>query len=713
MKGDYSRFSFDPKKHYRAVLMQQGRLQLDADWNEQVQMMEHRYNAFFQSMVGRSGTPKNNEMEPSITGESTLSFTLSDGVFYIDGLLIENEYEKENKKKISLPVSINAGNFLFYLDAWTREVSAVEDGNLIDPAIGLETTTRLKTEWAVRCQAMGLGKPDDIKEPFKWGNWPSKDIKGDWWRNLSTGTLTLDDTGNSNNEDNRLYRIEVHHHITPISMGFSEYKFKLSADNACTCAEAIFDNNALFTLQNYTEDMQNAFMGVTHIELFNPGESGQSEGFWLMVDINDNNHFDLSKGILSLGTNEANNWKKIISTAGEWNSSRKIIIRRWDDVVTISKEGGTFGLPGLGAKFSYTNTDAETFNRHGDYWLVQIRKGKIVNWDVKTKAPDGVEHHFAALGIADNDGKFIPLSVVFNPLTSPDLFSASSAIMTGNLDIGGNLTVGGTTKLNGDTIIGTASVNKTLTVNGAATIGSSKTGAFTESLIVNGQATISGRTITGTPGTNAGTSSLEVHGGTTINGNLNITGNATAPTAAVGTNSTTLATTAFVQSQLAASAAPLVSPNFTGGASISGDTNLFGKILFQNKLPITFVQCSLSANDPGFQGYGNTKNYSMKLSQIDKTKFAGSADNYYKYVPIVVGFSGSHVVGGQSAGNISIESCHIMTYFAIKVVGSSLQITDREWGFYFTFSTPVDAAEINLLIIDRSMVNLIPSGNTE
>ena len=35
MKGDFSRFTFDPRKNYTSVLMQQGRAQLDADWNEQ------------------------------------------------------------------------------------------------------------------------------------------------------------------------------------------------------------------------------------------------------------------------------------------------------------------------------------------------------------------------------------------------------------------------------------------------------------------------------------------------------------------------------------------------------------------------------------------------------------------------------------------------------------------------------------------------------
>ena len=38
MPGDFSRDTFDSRNHFSGVLMQQGRVQLDADWNEQ-----HRY----------------------------------------------------------------------------------------------------------------------------------------------------------------------------------------------------------------------------------------------------------------------------------------------------------------------------------------------------------------------------------------------------------------------------------------------------------------------------------------------------------------------------------------------------------------------------------------------------------------------------------------------------------------------------------------------
>jgi hypothetical protein len=35
MKGDFSRIRYAPEKHYTRVLKQQGRVDLDSDWNEQ------------------------------------------------------------------------------------------------------------------------------------------------------------------------------------------------------------------------------------------------------------------------------------------------------------------------------------------------------------------------------------------------------------------------------------------------------------------------------------------------------------------------------------------------------------------------------------------------------------------------------------------------------------------------------------------------------
>ena len=58
MKGDFSRQTFRPGKHYSGVLMQQGRVQMDADWNEQQAINRHRVETAEPDVIGPSGAPK-------------------------------------------------------------------------------------------------------------------------------------------------------------------------------------------------------------------------------------------------------------------------------------------------------------------------------------------------------------------------------------------------------------------------------------------------------------------------------------------------------------------------------------------------------------------------------------------------------------------------------------------------------------------------------
>jgi hypothetical protein len=85
MRGDFSRASFDPTKHYDAVLMQQGRVQLDADWNEQVEIERHRREIGTRDLVGSHGVPVDNPGF-AITPRVALDFDgRDDYVVIVDG----------------------------------------------------------------------------------------------------------------------------------------------------------------------------------------------------------------------------------------------------------------------------------------------------------------------------------------------------------------------------------------------------------------------------------------------------------------------------------------------------------------------------------------------------------------------------------------------------------------------------------------------------
>ena len=57
MKGDFSRDTFDVTKHFSRVLQQQGRVQLDADWNEQTAILLHYLRTLAADLIGPFAGP--------------------------------------------------------------------------------------------------------------------------------------------------------------------------------------------------------------------------------------------------------------------------------------------------------------------------------------------------------------------------------------------------------------------------------------------------------------------------------------------------------------------------------------------------------------------------------------------------------------------------------------------------------------------------------
>lgn len=57
MRGDYSRMRFRPTDHYSSVRLQQGRVHLDADFNEQVDIEAHRDAMTALDVIGSEGVP--------------------------------------------------------------------------------------------------------------------------------------------------------------------------------------------------------------------------------------------------------------------------------------------------------------------------------------------------------------------------------------------------------------------------------------------------------------------------------------------------------------------------------------------------------------------------------------------------------------------------------------------------------------------------------
>src|ERR1044072_417566 len=166
MPGDYSRRLFRPNKHYSGVLMQQGRVQLDADWNEQLDLQLYRTETEAIDVIGRCGVPRKNGGFLIGSGSGGQDLTISAGRIYVDGLLCELEGQSTYTTPPTSPpgptrrLSLPDGHYVVYLDAWQQERTALDDRSIREVALGgPDTTPRLQNVWQVQLLPVNVPSP--------------------------------------------------------------------------------------------------------------------------------------------------------------------------------------------------------------------------------------------------------------------------------------------------------------------------------------------------------------------------------------------------------------------------------------------------------------------------------------------------------------------------------------------------------------------------
>jgi Family of unknown function (DUF6519) len=264
MKGDFSRDTFDPLKHFSRVLMQQGRVQLDSDWNEQTSLLWHFMRALATDLIGPHGGPADDcgfrvinaiatgAAETADTvGSAPLAgrllpgnFIIGSGRYYVGGLLCENERVRLYAPSQGSPVAeqgdllapelAEGGDYFVYLDAWEQHVTAFEDDSIREVALGSQgpdTATRARVAWQVRTLNLGNAKGRHAADftQLKCDNVAGADAWNELVAELqpeNRGRLRAkadepDDTDSSDpciispdarfrGAENQLYRVEIH-----------------------------------------------------------------------------------------------------------------------------------------------------------------------------------------------------------------------------------------------------------------------------------------------------------------------------------------------------------------------------------------------------------------------------------------------------------------------------------------------------------------------
>jgi hypothetical protein len=411
MKGDYTRFTFRKDRHYSGVRMQQGRVQLDSDWNEQLDINTHIGNTTRLDTIGLSGAPMENAGF-AIEARDCNLYALP-GRYYVDGILCENEKDLRIDKQPDLPdVPLPETCCLYtaYLDVWTRTLTALEENYLRETALlGPDTATRAKTICQIRLEKMDADDMECCPMPgpgWKPGNAPQECMLGARARRYDREQdpcKPLQGTGYKRLE-NHLYRIEVHNG-GPVG----EATFKWSRNNACYVTRLITVDNRILSFDDPAKKAQFEFKPKQWIEISDEGRTLRGEpGVMAEIEQIDGNNITIKEWL-------GNNGKDVCPHI----FGNKPTIRIWDrdenkttgpakGVHPIVEREWTSLESGIEIRFESIGS-----YKAGDFWIVPAR---VATGDIEwprdasntpiMRPPHGIKHSYAPVAILKHSGEW-------------------------------------------------------------------------------------------------------------------------------------------------------------------------------------------------------------------------------------------------------------------------------------------------------------------
>lgn len=206
MGSDKARITYDEKQQYRSVVMQQGRVTLEADWNEAQEIRNEDLRKDALDIVGPAGTPDDG-YGVSALSEPKFDLAISAGTMYVGGERVELEQRLHYSNQpdwldhlidpdfidLSAFNEVPPQNEFVYLFLREQEVSAVEDSSLREVALGgPDTAARLRLiQHIVRAKVRGDSCASGLKESRQ--HWTEEGLRfaPATMRLLSNSTLEL------------------------------------------------------------------------------------------------------------------------------------------------------------------------------------------------------------------------------------------------------------------------------------------------------------------------------------------------------------------------------------------------------------------------------------------------------------------------------------------------------------------------------------------
>lgn len=450
MSGDYSRYRFDPWLDFAGVLMQQGRVQLDADWNEQADLLDRRLRAEGVDIFGLDPTP-------GISGVAVVSpqtptafrieavggtIRIGRGRMYVNGLLAENhgrgnpeldpvlaELRGQDPLDYSPqpyhpdpPTLPSGGPHLVYLDVWQRELTHRQRPELVEKAVALDTTNRIQTVWQVRLLA-NVSSVDCTTPDAQIPGWQA--LIAPSAGRLSSRAMGVDPAqdpcelppgGGYRGLENQLYRVEIH------DGGTAQATFNWSRDNASVTAsvEKIVSTTEL-ELDSLGRDQVLRFNSGDWVEILDDWRELSGEGGDPALRRGEMRKITVNEAAESISFSPALPGDLIPGGSGDDTlEKRHLRVRRWDQkgkvrdaggnlIVDLHQPGstGTIPVPAAGTWVVLENGVQVQFDldpagdvfRSGDFWSFAARTADTSVEELDRAPPRGIHHHFARLAL--------------------------------------------------------------------------------------------------------------------------------------------------------------------------------------------------------------------------------------------------------------------------------------------------------------------------
>ena len=425
MKGDFTRDTFDPRKDFSRVLMQQGRVQLDADWNEQTSILLYHLRTLARDVLGPHAGPldalgfgiltketadagkKIESIEPDPMRRKVLldainqgNVIIAPGRYYVHGILVECHratlyteqfaYGAGSQPKLDEIRRWESG-WLAYLDVWERHITYVEDDHIREVSLGgPDTCTRAQVVWQVRI----LFQPENVRE---------FDCRAvDLLLPLGTGRLrararldkppaelcVIPPESRYRGAENQLYRVEVHNGGAATDNA-ARATFKWSRENGAVTFPLRSLAGTTATVEHLGRDLHSTLSAGDWVEVVDDAVAmSEQAGPLAQVDAVNRDNFTvtlkLPDGVTSLPAYTR-------TAAGR----KHALLRRWDHAGDTASFAGALPIveqpdtdAGRSAGWIKLEDGVEIWfaaggkYRAGDYWLIPARTATgDVEWE--------------------------------------------------------------------------------------------------------------------------------------------------------------------------------------------------------------------------------------------------------------------------------------------------------------------------------------------